>query len=145
MSAAHQITNTPDAQKFLLAGSATVTLVSKRTGKRYTYKIKKVKNWMPDKPRWFVGALTGPDNEDDYTYLGSIHLRAAQYVFTPSAQHCGAPSTKAFEWAWPVLCGDSVHEQLEVWHEGRCGRCNRKLTVPESIKNGIGPECAGKV
>jgi hypothetical protein len=30
---------------------------------------------------------------------------------------------------------------LEIWHEGRCGRCGRKLTVPESIHNGYGPEC----
>jgi len=30
---------------------------------------------------------------------------------------------------------------LEIWHEGRCGRCNRKLTVPASIALGIGPEC----
>jgi hypothetical protein len=29
-----------------------------------------------------------------------------------------------------------------VWHEGRCGRCGRKLTVPESIESGFGPECA---
>ena len=34
---------------------------------------------------------------------------------------------------------------LEVWHEGRCGRCNRALTVPESIASGIGPECAKHV
>jgi hypothetical protein len=30
---------------------------------------------------------------------------------------------------------------LEVWHEGRCGRCGRALTVPESVERGIGPEC----
>lgn len=27
---------------------------------------------------------------------------------------------------------------------GVCRRCNRKLTVPESIESGIGPECAAK-
>lgn len=32
--------------------------------------------------------------------------------------------------------------ECEVWHEGRCGRCGRKLTVPESIETGIGPDCA---
>lgn len=35
--------------------------------------------------------------------------------------------------------------KVEVWHEGSCGRCGRKLTVPESIANGLGPECAEKV
>jgi len=29
--------------------------------------------------------------------------------------------------------------------EGRCVRCNRKLTHPESIRLGIGPECRTKV
>jgi hypothetical protein len=30
---------------------------------------------------------------------------------------------------------------LEFWHEGRCGRCGRRLTVPDSIASGYGPEC----
>jgi len=34
--------------------------------------------------------------------------------------------------------------KLLYYHEGRCGRCARRLTVPESIINGIGPECAKK-
>jgi len=32
----------------------------------------------------------------------------------------------------------SIHPELVVRHEGRCGRT---LTVPESIERGIGPEC----
>lgn len=32
--------------------------------------------------------------------------------------------------------------KLLYYHEGRCGKCARKLTVPESIINGIGPKCA---
>ena len=31
---------------------------------------------------------------------------------------------------------------LEVWHEGRCGRCGRKLTTPQSVETGFGPVCA---
>lgn len=38
----------------------------------------------------------------------------------------------------------SVLNKLSYYHEGRCGRCRRKLTVPESIINGIGPVCAAK-
>lgn len=33
-------------------------------------------------------------------------------------------------------------DRVEVWHEGSCGRCGRKLTVPSSIETGLGPECA---
>jgi hypothetical protein len=48
--------------------------------------------------------------------------------------------TIAFGWAWRHPDSD----KLEVWHEGRCGRCGRRLTVPESIESGLGPECATK-
>jgi Family of unknown function (DUF6011) len=56
-----------------------------------------------------------------------------------------APSAKAFDWAWRALTKGTMPANLEVWHEGRCGRCGRKLTVPESIARGIGPECAGRM
>ena len=34
---------------------------------------------------------------------------------------------------------------VEYRFEGKCRKCNRKLTNPDSIDNGIGPECAKKV
>lgn len=34
---------------------------------------------------------------------------------------------------------------LQIFHEGRCGRCGRVLTVPESVETGFGPECAGRL
>lgn len=40
---------------------------------------------------------------------------------------------------------EGVLNKLLYYHEGRCGRCARRLTVPESIINGIGPDCAKKV
>jgi hypothetical protein len=52
---------------------------------------------------------------------------------------------RAFDWMWTHLLRDAIPGMLEIWHEGRCGRCSRKLTVPESLKSGFGPECAGKV
>ena len=54
-----------------------------------------------------------------------------------------ADSAKAWRWFDANLQAGRVPEQLEVWHEGRCGRCGRALTVPESIERGIGPECVG--
>lgn len=32
-----------------------------------------------------------------------------------------------------------TYEDVSVSHEGTCGRCGRKLTFPDSIKNGFGP------
>jgi hypothetical protein len=33
---------------------------------------------------------------------------------------------------------------MELWHEGRCGKCGRALTVPESIESGLGPVCESR-
>lgn len=54
---------------------------------------------------------------------------------------------RVFAWLWAtrLSTGRELPEQVEVWHEGRCGRCGRRLTVPESISTGFGPECVKKV
>jgi hypothetical protein len=135
-----------EAEKFMLGGNATVTLVSVKTGNRYTYKLKAGIN--PDDEIFFVSLLGGPDNEADFRYLGRIakdHFWPGRKTPRPGDIGPDAPSSKAFAWAWNALqrmYGDEpIPGQLEIWHEGRCGRCNRKLTVPASIKSGFGPEC----
>lgn len=146
-----QLTKMVDVKKFCLAGNATITLVSKKTGTRFTYKIRR-QYLEDDTPRdfWFVQLLTGSDNETDFTYLGQIKGHQGIQGFyhgakSPIGQE--APSYQAFNWFWGRTrsVADSVLNELEVWHEGRCGRCNRKLTVPESIEQGFGPECINYV
>ena len=44
-------------------------------------------------------------------------------------------ASKAFDF---FFRSSSIHPELVVRHEARCGRT---LTVPESIERGIGPEC----
>jgi len=39
---------------------------------------------------------------------------------------------------------ESTLNKLLYYHEGKCGRCARKLTVPESIISGLGPICREK-
>ena len=34
-----------------------------------------------------------------------------------------------------------LEDYIELWHEGRCGKCGRVLTVPTSISTGFGPDC----
>lgn len=129
---------------FALAGNARLTLVSKRTETRYTYRLRAAGN---DPSLVFVSVLTGPENEADYVYAGTIrdggryaHGKAEKAKISRTA-----PSVVAFAWAWDHIIAGNVPATLEIWHEGRCGRCNRPLTVPESIASGIGPECGGKL
>jgi hypothetical protein len=56
-----------------------------------------------------------------------------------------APSAVAFMWVWKTLISGRMHPELAVWHEGRCGACNRRLTDPASISSGLGPICAGRI
>lgn len=134
-----------DFKSFALAGSARFTLVSRRTGTRFTYWVRAGDD--PTRPIWFVRVLTGSDNENDYTYLGTISANDLKFWHgRKSPISSGAPSARAFEWSWNNhLRYDHIPDGLEVWHEGRCGRCGRTLTTPESVARGIGPECAEKM
>jgi len=58
-----------------------------------------------------------------------------------------APSVKAFTW-WleGAQLGNAVRlAQVELRHDGVCGRCARLLTVPESVDTGFGPHCAAEL
>ena len=53
---------------------------------------------------------------------------------------------KIFVWTWNRLHSSNpvLPTSIEVWHEGLCSHCARKLTVPASIQLGLGPDCAEK-
>jgi len=133
-----------DARAYALAGNARLTLLSTKTGVRFTYRVraKDVAQHVNDR-LYFVSVLTGSDNESDYTYLGIICDGATTYRRgTKSTIGWEAPSAKAFAYFWENVTAGILPTQLEVWHEGSCGRCGRPLTDPESIARGIGPVCA---
>lgn len=136
-----QITNAQDALRYMLAGNATVTLASARTGTRYTYRVRAAKDARGDVTH-FISVLTGSDNTRDYSYLGVV---GRDGVRTTQRSTVGpdAPSTRAIQWALRKLQEGQLPTELEVHHSGRCGRCGRELTVPESIRTGLGPTCAG--
>jgi len=144
MSNRRQIILAEDAQRFIVGGKATFTLVSKVTGTRFTYRVN-----VSDNPNlFFVAVLTGPDNTSNYTYIGTLRKEYApgtSYSFkhgTKSKISPDAPSVKGFNWAWVQLKQNRIPDTLEIFHEGKCCRCNRKLTVPSSIESGVGPECS---
>ena len=138
MTHSHLMTSAQDVLTFAMAGNARLTIVSKATGQRFTYRLRA----SEDGKIRFVGLLTGSDNENAFTFIGIV--KDGAYVRTAKVRIGeDAPSVKAFTFFWRHLTErQQVHEGLEVWHEGRCGRCARPLTVPESIERGIGPDCA---
>lgn len=127
----------PTARTFMLAGNARVTLVSSKTGTRFTFRIATEEG----KPH-FVAVLTGSNNDTDYTFVGTIFEDKAYVHGRRSRINPEAACTKAFAWAWKYLAAGRMPPGCEVFHEGRCGRCARTLTTPESLTRGLGPECA---
>ena len=136
------------AKKFILAGKAIVTLVSLKSGKRYTYRIKLAPKKEGMHTAHFVDLLTGQDNENDYSPLGIII--EGRFFPTKIARTRGisdsTPSVIAIRYVLDdLMFGNTINPMVEIWHAGRCGKCGRKLTVPESIATGLGPDCAGRM
>jgi hypothetical protein len=132
-------------KKFILAGKAIFTIHNDK-GDHYTYRVQAKKD-RNDKTKkiYFVGLLTGPNNTRDYTYIGM--LNADTFKAFPTAKSKFAKDSMAFKvlnWGLLVI-NQNAHQNLPpnygIKHEGRCCRCARKLTTPESIDSGIGPEC----
>jgi hypothetical protein len=133
---------------FMTAGKATITLVGKQ--ERFTYKVSAAPKRKPTDPdTWFVSLLNGPDNYLNYAYIGILQRGEDGRLFFKwtSKARVGetALSVRGFKWAIVYFADNRFPKNLEVYHEGRCGRCGRKLTVPESITSGFGPECIGLV
>lgn len=129
--------------RFALAGNAVFTLTSHATGVRFTFKVRALEN---DPTFHFVSVLTGPDNWSNYSYLGYIRRGVYFHGGQKAKIATTAPSAKAFDWFWRIAAsGRDPTFACDVDHVGKCGRCGRALTVPESIKSGYGPECIGKV
>jgi hypothetical protein len=141
---------------YVMGGNSTFTLKSKATGKRLTFKVKSAtKNrdafWSTgnqDRTTYFVSVLSGPDNSNDFRYIGLLKQHGdGHYDFMHTAKSPGRDSESfaTFKWFWNLLeQGCHVSPGIEFWHEGSCCICGRKLTVPESVARGVGPECASK-
>jgi hypothetical protein len=128
---------------FIFGGNATFTLTSAKTGQHFTFKASRKKG--DDQSPIFIKVLTGPDNSwnGDWLFLGFIPKDGTE-IIAGRKGHPEAPSFQALSWTLRHLHQDNIPADVTIQHEGTCGRCNRKLTHPESVASGIGPECAKK-
>ena len=136
------------ALDFVLAGRATFTVVSKRTGNHLTFRVdiakdRQTKKRQDDGP-WFVKVFRGGDNElsSCYDFIGTI-FDGERFVYSRRAAKLPIDSVpvQTFIWLFDHLRRDTLPTLCEFKHEGRCGRCNHLLTDPASIERGLGPEC----
>jgi hypothetical protein len=125
------------ALKFIFAGKSIVTFLNTKTNNRFTFKVKVAK----DSNLFFVNVLTSPDI---YTYIGTC-IEGNFKLGKKSVISKDAQSVKVFEYVINKLKSDNLPNFIEVWHEGFCGKCGKRLTVPQSIETGLGPECIKKL
>lgn len=137
----HQLESLDAVRTFATGGKAKLTAVIVPQDKRYTYRVKAGKK----DGVYFVDLLTAPDNERSYTSLGWIkggRFDTCRWAKVSAAAH----SFRVFARIWEISqSAGPIPPALEVWHEGKCCRCGRTLTVPTSIASGIGPECAKRI
>ena len=141
-----------DVEPFVLAGRAYFSVKNPRTGNRFTYRVFRKKG-NPAPELWFVSVKTDHGHE----YIGTIMQWFHRPVDLPGSNQPKKPTfrvtkksafpfddmkVRAFDWFWRnAIVSPIPHTTLEVYHDGRCGRCGMHLTDPASVVKGIGPEC----
>lgn len=124
--------------------NGTYTISSPRGGHR-TFEVKtqaEDSKFLPGKR--VVSLLRGPNNEQDYESFGVLSPDSrAIFVWRKFRSKFGGSAT-----VWEKFADMLLHPEhytsygYEYLVAERCRRCNRRLTTPESIAAGIGPECA---
>lgn len=133
-----QITDRHDAKAFVLAGRAEFSLRSKKTNKHYTFSVRKDK-----RPESVYKYVHVERHEQSPLYLGVIINNTHFYR---DKKRPDTPAHKAFNWFWyHALLHDEQWSKCEMYHLGRCAKCHRRLTDPDSIRTGLGPICAGRM
>ena len=137
-------------EKFVLAGNATFTVANGK-GEHYTFKVKKV---VADNKQvfFFVGLLSGPDNDSSYTYLGMLkfgldHFCPTVKMTKASKMKEDSKPVKVLAWAInKIWAEEELPAGYSINAAGKCGRCGHTLTHPDGVADdgyrlGFGPDC----
>lgn len=147
-----------DGLAYILGGEAIFSLVSIATGKKFTYKCVQATRWdnklnkKVPYDRWFLSVLTGPDNNNDYTYAGTIDEknnidRWIMRTTAKSGMTSEADSFQAFVAVLDILQSsveriNMYRQKLLIYHDGNCSICGKHLTSIVSVATSLGPVCA---
>lgn len=131
------------SREFVLAGEAILT-VENPAGDHYTYQVLRSEASEQYDECFFVRLLTGPDNTRDYSYIGMLDPKTGEVRRTAKSKlPDDAVPIRVIRWALRIVWrGGDLPEGYKIRHDGRCGKCGRRLTTPTALTLGIGPECA---
>lgn len=120
-------------------GTYTLINIEKKTHR--TFRIYTVRKGKLEGKR-IIGILAGPDNVTNYISFAFLNDDDTFHIWK---KHL---AKKKYAQCLSILISLMIeeeksryHDRVEVKLSKHCLRCNRKLTVPQSIADGIGPEC----
>ena len=133
-------------RSFIFQGRALFTLENKEKGTHITFKIKslKRKRGTPEDLTVFdIEAKALNDGYGGMVYIGRLDrkTRTLKRSFKVNDSHPGVQTINWLIRNWNRLEKFESDGKLAMYHLGICCKCGMPLTVPESIQNGIGPQC----
>lgn len=126
----HKLEN-DKALEFLLGGNSWFSVKNITTGNHMSYKV--VLSNKSQKPIYFVKAK----NE----FIGTLFDKNKFVYSKKSDLSIDSPEVKGFAFVFYHLIKKTLPKNVEIWHNGKCGRCGKPLTDPESVARGIGKHC----
>lgn len=121
-----------------VVADGTYTIVGPKGGHR-TLRLQT----MEDSTKQWLSYLSGSDNEGDYKSVGVVDGNAVNLFRKYIGQYQDILAAARFL----VRNVDKLDEYGRQYaiRSGKCYRCNRTLTTPESVARGLGPHCATQV
>jgi len=135
------LTSALAVREYVLGGRGAITVRSLATGAHRTFEMRAPGRDLPP-TAIEVWRLRGPDNGHDYVFAGVLLPIKGGYRFQSLDSEASWIFARIARGLPPTA---AMMAQCEVWHEGVCGRCRRRLTRPDSIERGLGPECAARL
>ena len=132
-----------DIKNFIFGGNATFTIVNTDSKKYFPFKVRKSKD---SDEVFFVSIMNHSVNNYNHNFLGTFFSKDNCYKTSKkSSIKSDTTSSKVISWFFNYFINsEEKYPTVQVYHDGKCGKCGRKLTTPESVKSGLGPICGGK-
>lgn len=101
-------------------------------------------HWVDDKPGFLGRVRRTLTNGGHLTKGMAYRFNGACSRYNVAGYISDRIKLTILPWTWDRLVnkGLDLPDVIEVWHEGGCKHCGKKLTVPASIELGMGPDCA---
>lgn len=121
------------------------TLHDTESNRHWTFEIKTQSSKSRFRPgERLISLLSGPNNTGDWRAIGTVTEEGVALF----KKHDNPDMSVLVMILWSILTDKERPEflnQYEVLVSATCYKCNRELTVPESILTGIGPVCAERM